>query len=153
MSTVLVVAPLIITHWPVITAAVMATVGTMGFSVVNGPDQDRRRQASGLTRAEIEVEDAEILAEAGSTAEELVVERDGVLAVFSRDARGALKVCMEGRNCSKGELKRIGEELIGRVTQQYVYHRVVTELKDRNMAIVNEEVTADSSVRIRVRNW
>jgi hypothetical protein len=153
MSTVLVVAPLIIANWPVITAAVTAAVGTLGFSVVNGVDQERLREETGVTRAEIEVDDAEILAEAGSTTEELVVERDGVRAVFSRDARGALKVCMEGRNCSKAELKRIGEELIGRVTQQYVYHRVVTELKERNMAIVNEEVTADNSVKIRVRNW
>jgi hypothetical protein len=60
---------------------------------------------------------------------------------------------MEGHGCSKAELKRLGEELIGRVTQQYVYHKVVTELKQRNMAIVNEEVTADRTVKIRVRNW
>ncbi|HLJ10313.1 MAG TPA: hypothetical protein VKU82_03950 [Planctomycetaceae bacterium] len=153
MSTVLVVAPLIIANWPVITAAVTAAVGTMGFSVLNRAERERQSVDSRVTRAEIEVEDADILPEASGTCEELVVERDGVRAVFSRDVRGALRVCMEGSGHSKAELKRIGEELIGRVTQQYVYHRVVTELKQRNMAIVNEEVAADRTVKIRVRNW
>ena len=74
-------------------------------------------------------------------------------AIFSRDARGALKVCVEGHGHSKAELRKIGEELIGRVTQQYVYHRVVTELANRNMAIVNEEMSEDRTVKIRVRNW
>ena len=60
---------------------------------------------------------------------------------------------MEGAGHSKAELRRIGEELINRVTQQYVYHRVVTELKERNLAIVDEEVDQDRTIRIRVRNW
>jgi hypothetical protein len=153
MSTVIVVTPLIIANWPVIVAAVTAAIGTMGFGVVRGAVPVERGAVSGVTRAEIEVEDAEILAEAGGTSEELVVERDGVRAVFSRDARGALKVCMEGTGVSKAELKRIGEELIGRVTQQYVYHRVITKLKQRNMAVVDEEVAVDRTVKIRVRNW
>jgi hypothetical protein len=82
----------------------------------------------------------------------MVVEKDGVRAVFSRGARGALRVCMEGEGYSKAELRRIGEELIGRVTQQYVYHRLVTELKERNMTIVDEEMAEDRTVKIRVRN-
>ncbi len=74
-------------------------------------------------------------------------------AVFTRDARGALRVCMEGTNQSRAELRRLGQELIDRVTQQYVYHRVVTELKARNMTIVDEEVAEDRTVKIRVRSW
>ena len=73
-------------------------------------------------------------------------------ATFSRDARGALKLCMEGEGFSKAELKKAGQELVDRVTQQYVYHRVVSELKERNMNIVDEEVAADRTVTIRVRN-
>ena len=82
----------------------------------------------------------------------MVVERDGITATFSRDARGALKLCMEGTGHTKSQLKQIGQELIDRVTQQYVYHRVVSELKERNMNIVNEEVASDRTVTIRVRN-
>jgi hypothetical protein len=150
MSCVLVVTPLVIASWPAITAAVTAAIGTMGFAVARG-DASRRRGV-GKNRADIEVEGSEILEGTAGTSEELVVEKDGIRAVFSRDARGALRVCMEGEGYSKGELRRIGEELIGRVTQQYAYHRIVTELKNRHMNIVDEEVRQDQTVRIRVRN-
>ena len=154
MSSVIVITPLIIAGWPIITAAVTAAVGSMGFSIVAGVDVNAtsRVKDQTKTRAEIDVEDSEILDESAGRGGEIVVVRDDVRCVFTRDARGALKLCVEGEGHSKAELKRIGEELIGRVTQQYVYHRVVTELQNRGMAIVDEQVAADRTVKIRVRN-
>ena len=92
MSTVLVVTPIIITSWPAITAAVSAAVGTVGFSMV----QDSvSRQTEAMTREEIEIEDSEIMQDAVGTDQKIVVERDGIRATFSRDARGALKLCID----------------------------------------------------------
>lgn len=150
MSTIVVLTPIIIANWPMITAAVTAAVGTMGFTAAKSVELEKQ-QAAVNTREEIEVEDSEILAAAAGTEEKMVVQREGVTATFSRDARGSLRVCMEGKGHSKRELRRIGQELIDRVTQQYVYHRVVSELKQRHMNIVDEEVTADRTVKIRVR--
>ena len=152
MSSVIVIAPLVIASWPAITAAVTAAIGTMGFTALRGAAAAKTASGSTVNRAEIEVEDSEILNATGAE-QSLVVERAGVRAVFSRDARGALKVCMEGSNHSKAELQQIGEDLLGRVTQQYAYHRIVTELKERNMTIVDEEVTSDSTVKIRVKSF
>ena len=152
MSTVMVIAPLVIANWSAISAAVVGAVGVLGFSTVNEAVEASRR-VTGANRAEIELDESEILEGTGGSGEQIVVEREDVRAIFTRDARGALKVCVEGHGRSKTELKQIGEELIGRVTQQYVYHRVVTELNSRNMAIIDEEVTADRTVKIRVRNW
>ncbi|HEX2970884.1 MAG TPA: DUF1257 domain-containing protein [Tepidisphaeraceae bacterium] len=148
MSTVIVITPLIIAGWPVITSAVGAAIGSMGFCFAKGCAQSQIKP-TGKTREEIEVEDSEIMAEASS--QSLVVEREGIRATFTRDARGALKLCMEGEGHSKAELRQIGEELIGRVTQQYVYHRLVTELKEHHMAIVDEQVSEDRTVKLRVR--
>lgn len=155
MSSVIVIAPLVIAGWPAITAAVTAAVGSMGFALANSCSHgiSEALEASSSNRAEIEVEDSEILEGSVGTDQEIVVQRDGLRAVFSRDARGALRVCVEGKGYSKGQLKTIGEELIGRVTQQFVYHRLVTELKQRNMAIVEEEISEDQTVKIRVRNF
>jgi hypothetical protein len=153
MSTVVVLAPIIVASWPAITAAVTAAIGTMGFTLARAAASEARVQTDGANRAEIEVEDSEILAGAAGTGQQLVVEKDGIRATFSRDARGALKVCMEGTGYSKAQLKQIGEELLGRVTQQYVYHRIVTELKERKMAIVDEQLAEDRTVKIRVRNF
>ena len=152
MSTVLVVAPIVIANWSVISAAVMGAIGTVGFAAVRETIEEETRER-GVNRAEIELEESEILESSGGSGEQLVVERDGVQAIFGRDERGALKVCVEGKGYSKSQLKQIGEELIGRVTQQYVYNRVVTELGERNMTVLSEEVTADNTVKIRVRNW
>ena len=102
-------------------------------------------------REEIEVENSEILAARPAREEKIVVQREGLRAVFTRDARGSLRVCMEGKGHSKAELRSIGQELIDRVTQQYVYHRVISEMKGQHMHVVAEEVAADRTVKIRVR--
>jgi hypothetical protein len=152
MSTVVVLTPLVVAGWPVISAAVTAAVASMGFNIVQStkavtPQLDRVRAPS---RVEMELDESEILA--GASNEQIVVEKDGIRATFSRDARGALKLCIEGESYSKEQLREIGQQLVDRVTQQFVYHRVVTELKQRNMSIVEETVGADRTVKIRVRN-
>jgi hypothetical protein len=158
MSCVVVVSPLVIAGWPFITAAVTAAVGAMGFSVAQSAvgsanaEISLKQRLPTHSKVDIEVEDSEILEDAVANDQVVVTRPDGIRAIFSRDERGALKLCMEGESVSKGELKRVGEELIQRVTQQFVYHRVVTELKQRNMTIVDESVSADRTVKIRVRN-
>jgi hypothetical protein len=137
-----------------ISAAVVAAVGTMGFSAVQtvAHGEASTTNKTKTETAEIDVENSEILAASVGTDEEIVVEKEGLRAVFSRDARGSLRVCVEGHGHSKAELRRIGQELIDRVTQQYVYHRIVSELKERHMTIVDEEVKEDRTVKIRIRN-
>jgi hypothetical protein len=126
----------------------------MGFTAVEeGVQATATTTINEQEKEIIEVEDSEILPGSEGREEQIVVEKDGIRATFSRDARGALRVCMEGKRLSKSQLRKLGEELIGRVTQQFVYHRIVTELKDKKMAIVGEEVTVDRVVRLRVRNW
>jgi len=156
MSTVMVVAPVVIANWGAISAAVAAVAGTMGFAIAsNAQDLEMGKTATRKTtgRAEIEVDNSEILGGTTGVEQEMVIERDGVTIRFTRDVRGALKVCVEGDHLSKSQLHQIGEDLIGRVTQQYAYHRIVTEMKQRNMSIVHEEVDEDRTVRIRVKNF
>jgi hypothetical protein len=133
---------------------VTAAVGSLGYSII--PVQGVAAQTSSTTktrtRAEIDVEDSEVLQQTGPANSQIVVERDGIRALFSRDARGALKLCIEGEGHSNSELKKLGTELLGRVTQQYAYHKIVTELQQRNMSIVDEQVSEDRTVKIRVRN-
>lgn len=180
MSTVIVLTPLVIANWSVISAAVIAVAGRQQFEIAKAQAEKKVRarrllrsgnapriseaeaialvqgkksaaQTEGL--AEIDLQESEILPAAPGSAETMTLERDGVRATFSRDARGALKLCLEAPHLSKAELLAFGEELMGHVTQQYVYHRIVSELKERNMTIVGEEVSPDRSVKIRVRNY
>jgi hypothetical protein len=147
MSTVIQIGPVVIVEWATLTQIVSTALDRLGFETTVTEETVSR-----VNRAEIEVENSEILPSAG-VEQKLVVERDGVRAEFSRDARGALKLCLEGARLSKAQLHALGEEMMGRVTQQYAYHRIMTELKERNMTVVGEELSADQSVKIRVRNF
>ncbi|MFO0014143.1 MAG: DUF1257 domain-containing protein [Planctomycetota bacterium] len=151
MSTVLVVAPIVVANWSVITAAVTAAVSAAGYTMIQHAHTNLSEQTS--QREVIDVDNSEILENAAGTDQQIVVQRDGVTATFKRDPHGTLQLCVEGNHLSKSQLRAIGEDLIGRVTQQYAYHRLVTELKNRGMQIVDEEVTESESVKIRVRNW
>jgi hypothetical protein len=148
MSTVIQIGPVVIAEWATIIDIVVTALDRAGFETVVD-----KASTSTVNRAEIEVEDSEIMPAAAGTQEKLVVDRDGVRATFSRDPHGVLKLCVEGARLSKPQLHALAEELMGRVTQQYAYHRIMSELKERNMTVVDEEVTADQSVKIRVRNF
>ena len=150
MGACIILTPLVIASWPAITAAVTAAVSSMGFSMTQGSNAAQRIQTS--SSCDIAIENSEILEGADAISQSIVVERDGIRATFSRDARGALSVRMEGETKSKSELRTIGQDLIGRVTQQYAYHRIVSEMKKQNMTVVDEQVTADRTVKIRVRS-
>ena len=152
MSSVLVVAPLVVASWPLLSAAITAAVGTMGFAAAQNQGPHVRQITDPKTRAEIELEDSEILAGSGG-------DRRGDGRRARRHPRhlqprraGRLKLCVEGSGHSKAELKRIGEALVGRVTQQYAYHRLVSELKERQMTILEERVGEDQAIHIRVRS-
>ena len=155
MSSVVVVTPLIVASWPIVSAAVTAAIGTMGFSIIPTKTSSGSAVVKTTNRAEIDVEDSDILNEMLQQPKARLRRRsrEGVRAISSAAmARGGLKLCVEGESHSKAELKQIGEELMGRVTQQYAYHRIVTELRQRNMTIVDEEISADRTVKLRVRN-
>ena len=160
MSTVLIVAPLVVTSWPLITAAITASVSALGYAVAADGVQtinecnaefqaDRTNQR---VREEITLENSEILADARNRGETLSVEKGNIKATFHRDVRGSLRLTIDAVGLTKAEIRKIGDELIGRVTQQYAYNRLVTEMKERGMEIVEETIEEDDTVKIRVRN-
>jgi hypothetical protein len=75
-----------------------------------------------------------------------------VQVIFSKDARGHLKTCVEGP-LGKAALKAIGEELSQRVVQQYVYRRLQDELAAQGFVTVAEEEAADSAIKLRVKRF
>lgn len=76
--------------------------------------------------------------------------RPGLKVVFFQDVDGQVGVRVTGRG-SEAELKRLGETLAQKLVQQYAYHRLVSEMKSRNMNMVEETVEEDGTVRMRVR--
>lgn len=149
MSSVCVLTPIVIGSWPAISAAVLGAAGAMGFTVASGEHKlraDERRRS-----VETQVPNSEVVAEELSRGQRLVIEKDGITIEFGVDERGRCTVCASGEGRSTAELRRIGEEVAGRVVQQFAYHKLVTELKTRGYRIDQESVTADQSIQLRVR--
>jgi hypothetical protein len=149
MSAVCVLTPLVISSWPAISAAISGAAAALGFSVVGssleGQEQDREN------KVETEIENSEVVAEAMTGEQKLVIRKGEVTVEFSRDARGRCKICVSGMNKSDRELHAIGQEVAGRMVQQFVYNKLLSELKNRNYKVAEEEVLADQSVRVRIR--
>jgi hypothetical protein len=150
MSAVVVLAPLVVASWPVLASAVVAAAASAGFRVVRKEEPQLKKAAK--NSVDLAMENADVVADSLSPDQQIVVERNGIRVSFSRDARGHFKTCAEG-DASKEELKKIGEDLSGRVIQQYVYRRLSQELGQSGFSTVSEEKAPDGAIRLHVRRY
>lgn len=148
MSTVCVLTPIVVGSWPMIASAVASAAAAMGFTVA-GTGQEQR--ATGAIRVETEVPDSQVVAETLSRGQKVRIVREGITVEFGVDERGRCTVCVSGQGRSRSELKRLGDEVAGRVVQQFAYHKLMTELKRRNFRVVEESLQHDQSIQVRVR--
>ena len=146
MGAILVLTPLVISAWPAIAAAVMGAAASMGFSVAaqSGKAAPQKRTV------ETELENSEIVAEELGRGQKMVIQRGDITIEIGQDLRGACTVCVHGTQ-AESELRAIGEEVAGRIVQQFAYHKLMTELKHRHFNVADENVTQDGSIQVRVR--
>jgi hypothetical protein len=150
MSTVCVLTPIVIGSWPMIAAAVAGAASSLGFSVV-GEEESTLSTVTGTNSVETAVPNSEIIAEEMAPGQKMRIERAGVAIEFGIDERGACTVCVTGEGRTRAELSAIGEEVAGRVVQQFAYHKLMAELKDRGYGVVDESMHEDDSIQVRVR--
>jgi hypothetical protein len=155
MSTVLILAPVIVSSWPAIAVAAAGAASALGFTVkqtVQDALQENQHQETDQT-VEVELADSEVLAQSLATDQKMVLTKGGVQLTVERDARGRCKVCASGRGHGKVELEQMAQQFTEKLTQCFVYDKVVRELKNKSFQVVNEEVMQDESIRINVRRW
>ena len=154
MSTIVILTPVIIGSWPVISAAVTAAAVGLGLNVKEKVQEICQEIGVDENQSvEVELENSEVLTGQVASGKEMVLTKDGITLRVSRDARGHCKICAEGKGYSKTELKRFAKEFSEKLTQSFVYHRTVTELKNKNFQMVNEELMEDGTIRVHVRRW
>jgi hypothetical protein len=152
MSGVVVVTTVVAANWPVVVQAVTGVAAAMGFGLLRQDSEIEVEQAvESSNRATLEMPESDVFDEVAKDQELVLVRDDARVRVF-RDLDGTLKLCVEG-SASKAELRRLGEELMGRIAQQYAYHRIMEELDSRGIEVVDQQVTADQTVRVRVKAW
>ena len=156
MSTVLILTPIIIGGgWPAISAAVVGAAAALGFTVHKTATEVEQKveTAQGVENVEIDLAESEALAQNLTTGQKIVVTKGDIKITVERDARGRCKVCASGKDYAKAELKQAAEEFTQKLTQCFVYNKVMKQLKTKNFQVVNEEVTQNKDIRIHVRRW
>lgn len=154
MGAVLILTPIIIGSWPAITAAAAGAAAALGLVVKESVQEALQETEVNVEQSvEVELAENEVLAENLATGKEIVFTKGTVELRVHRDERGRCSVCAKGAGHTKAELKQMAEQFSQRLTQCFVYNRVMSELKGRDFQVVNEEVMEDESVRIHVRRW
>lgn len=157
MSAIIILTPVIIASWPAITAAVAgaaSAVGLMvGHTVKESVKEAVKQNARTEQQVEVELADSEVLAKDIAREKEIVLTKGDIELRVSRDERGRCKVCAKGKGHSQAELKQLTEQFVQKMTQCFIYNRVVSEIKNKGFQVVNEEVMKDEAIRIHVRRW
>lgn len=155
MSAVAIITPIVISSWPAVSAAMAAAAVSLGFTVtdetVNGGKN--RNHVQGTRTVTLDVPNSEAVTGGLGRDQRLRMIRDGVTVEFRRDARGRDSVCVTGDGLAEEQLRSIGDELAGRMVQQYVLSKLKTEMAGRGMDLVEESVDENNAVRLRVRHW
>ena len=102
---------------------------------------------------EVELSESEIIAASITADKEIVVSKGDIEIRIKRDQDGRCVVCAKGKGHSEAELKQTAEQFSQKLTQCYIYDKVMRELKSKDFQVINEEVTNDQSIRIHVRRW
>ena len=141
--------------WPAFSAAVVAAASSLGYQVaaeVNSqrPGETARKESGSV---QLEIARSEVVTNQLGRDQRIPVSREGVTVTFSRDVRGKASLCVTGNGQSNEELRALGEELSQAVVQQYVYQKLMGEMRSRGFNVVEEEVNEDRSIRLKVRHW
>jgi ABC-type transporter MlaC component len=156
MGVVLILAPVIIAEWSTIVVAAAGAAAALGLTSAQGLKESIDEENEQLERdndVEIELEEGQTVAKNLATEQQVTFKKAGVDIIVKRDSRGKCSVCARGKGKSKAELKQIAEDFLQKLTQCYIYDKVMREVKGKNFQIVNEEVNEDKTIRINIRRW
>ena len=147
MSAIVVLTPIIITAWPMLAAAVTSAAVSAGFRV-----EKAEKLAPAERSVDLTMENMDVVGQSLGHDQDITIQREGVRVVFSRDAKGQFRTQVHG-NLADAELRKIGQEMAGKVIQQYVYRRLSAELSNQGFETLEEEQSTDQTIRMHVRRY
>jgi len=155
MSCVCILTPVVIAAWPVFSAAIMEAASSLGYEVTSEGKETGHRAVTPKRSGAVhfEIPQSELVTSQLARDQRLSVTRDGVTVTFSRDARGRASLCVTGNGQSDEVLRALGEELSGRVVQQYVYQKLMDEMRTHGFVVVEEQTEENHTIRLKVRHW
>ncbi|HEY3997806.1 MAG TPA: DUF1257 domain-containing protein [Candidatus Xenobia bacterium] len=152
MSGIFVLAP-VLTLAPVVLTATSAAAAAMGFSMVTGHLANLRIEAAQQQVVQFDVAEARGLTELVGREGPIMLDRADASICFAA-GKGRVQLTVHGKTGqSQQELEALGRSLLDKMTQQYAYHLVVSDLKKRGFDKVLETTEEDGTVRLQLRRW
>jgi len=152
MSVSVIIVPVVVSSWPTIAPALVAAASALGFSAAR---QNRKRKtesgAETEVSASVEVENTSVVGEELEAGQSLDVVKDDLKLSFGVNRQGQCQVTVSGKGRSKEELQAIGQQAAHKVVQMYTYNKVMTELKNRDFQVLEEEVDEQGAIRLKLR--
>jgi hypothetical protein len=154
MGATLILVPVVVAAWPAFSAAVVAAATSLGYHVAaEAAGLGRKAVPAAPASVNLEIPRSEVVTGQLGRDQRIVVSREGITIVFSRDARGKANICVTGKGQTEEALRALGEELGQAVVQQYVHQRLKDEMSSRGFVVVEEETTADRAIHLKIRHW
>jgi len=141
--------PGLVEEWPFLRATATAAGAALGYSET----ESKQLAPQGNRSVTVPLEDSNILGDTMARDSQFTIDKGDIKATFSREADGRVSVHVSGENKTDSELQTLGKELTGRVTQQYAYNKVITEMKKKGFTVTSEEVANDQTIRIHVSKY
>ncbi|MFH1077632.1 MAG: DUF1257 domain-containing protein [Pseudomonadota bacterium] len=154
MSAIIVLSvaiPAAAAAWPAIAAAAVAAAGALGLGYAAASSTKQTDNVNSTAEVELSVSNSCAAIEDLPMEEDIVFSGSDVSVTFFRDSQGKMGVRVHGKGKQEAELHEIGEKFVNKLVQQYAYNRLVTELKQRNFSVVNEQIEEDGTVRLQAR--
>ncbi|MFB3895369.1 MAG: DUF1257 domain-containing protein [bacterium] len=153
MSVVMVIAPLVTASWPIISTAVCSAATSCGFTMLKQGFDDRPQAIATEETVEMELDNSEVFKESLKNEKKLEFKKDDLTLTFYADEHGKYMLRIKGDRKTKAQLQQIGKQMMNRFTQQFAYHKVVSELKKKGYAVATEEMLENKTVRVVVRRF
>lgn len=156
MSAVCLLVPAVVAGWPAISAAAAGAAAMLGLHAVDEVKETIQARAQtkveNQVQVELELEHSAVVGEQVHGEQAIRMEANGMQVKVFRDERGQVRCCVSGAGRSKAELEQFGHTVMEKMTQVFVYNKLMTELKAKNFEVVGTNVAADQSVHIHVRH-
>jgi len=149
MSCMFFFFPAVVEGFPFLRATAAAAGASLGYKETS----TEQIAPNGNRSVTVPIEDSNILGDTMARDSQFTISKDDIKATFNREADGRVSVHVSGQNHTDSELQTLGKELIGKVTQQYAYNKVVTEMKKKGFTVTSEEVANDQTIRIHVSKY
>jgi hypothetical protein len=143
---------ILIADWFAAKETVNASCTGMGYRALSAEEELAELNRAKKQTIEMEMANSEIVGAAMARDQVMRFEKDGVVATFTKDARGALRVHISGDGTQQ-ELTAIGQQLINKVRQQFAAEKVKRELGEQGFVVVDEYVDNSDKIRISVRKF